>query len=191
MPPVPIGLKFSYKEKAEWKEKFLRNEYINGPFDKLAPEDQDFLKVYDIKSIVIIPIFLQDHFWGFFSIDDCKRERTFTEEEIDILHSASLMMASAINRHIMFAERLKAEDDLRLARDAAEAASHAKSSFLANMSHEIRTPMNSIIGFTELAMDDDIPLMTRDYLNKINETSEWLLHIISDILDISKIESGK
>ena len=73
---------------------------------------------------------------------------------------------------------------------AAEAASVAKSSFLANMSHEIRTPMNSIIGFSELAMDDDITAKTRDYLNRINENSKWLLQIINDILDISKVESG-
>ena len=72
----------------------------------------------------------------------------------------------------------------------AEAASIAKSSFLANMSHEIRTPMNSIIGFSELAMDGDITPKTRDYLNKINENSKWLLQIVNNILDISKVESG-
>ncbi len=71
------------------------------------------------------------------------------------------------------------------------AASDAKTLFLANMSHEIRTPMNSIVGFSELALDDDIPTRTRDYLNKITENAEWLLQIINDILDISKIESGK
>jgi len=190
-PPVPIGLKFSYLEKPRWKEMFLRNEYISCPVKNLPQEDQNFIGVFEIKSIVIIPIFLRNDFWGFFSIDDCIHERTFTEEEIDILHSASLMMANAINRHNMFVIMQKAENDIRLARDAAEAASFAKTTFLANMSHEIRTPMNSIIGFTELAMDDDIPSKTRDYLSKINENSEWLMEIINDVLDISKIESGK
>jgi CheY-like chemotaxis protein len=66
-----------------------------------------------------------------------------------------------------------------------------KSAFLAKMSHEIRTPMNSIIGFSELALDDDISSKTRGYLTKILENSEWLLQIINDILDISKIEAGK
>ncbi|MCL1940486.1 MAG: transporter substrate-binding domain-containing protein, partial [Synergistaceae bacterium] len=70
----------------------------------------------------------------------------------------------------------------------AEAASVSKSAFLANMSHEIRTPMNSIIGFSELALDDAIPTRTREYLNKILENSNWLLQIINDILDISKVE---
>ncbi|MCL2793337.1 MAG: ATP-binding protein [Spirochaetaceae bacterium] len=83
------------------------------------------------------------------------------------------------------------QEKLRLARDAAEAANLAKSSFLANMSHEIRTPMNSIIGFSELAQDGNIPPKTREYLNNISENGKWLLSIINDILDISKIESGK
>ncbi|MCL2443859.1 MAG: ATP-binding protein, partial [Treponema sp.] len=77
------------------------------------------------------------------------------------------------------------------AREDAETANKAKSSFLANMSHEIRTPMNSIVGFSELALGDDISQKTKDYLTNILENSKWLLHIINDILDISKIESGK
>ena len=88
-------------------------------------------------------------------------------------------------------EKRKGEDDLQIALEAAQAANYAKSAFLANMSHEIRTPMNSIIGFSELAMDDNISEKTRDYLLKIRNNSEWLLRIINDILDLSKIESGK
>ena len=78
-----------------------------------------------------------------------------------------------------------------LLRREAEIASLSKSSFLANMSHEIRTPMNSIMGFSELALDDEVSPRTKDYLNKIYTNAEWLLHIINDILDISKVESGK
>jgi len=80
---------------------------------------------------------------------------------------------------------------LQVAAEKADTANRSKSEFLANMSHEIRTPMNSIIGFSELAMDDSIPPKTKEYLSRIMENSEWLLQIINDILDISKIESGK
>jgi len=72
-----------------------------------------------------------------------------------------------------------------------ELASNAKTAFLANMSHEIRTPLNSIVGFSELAIDNEIPPKTKNYLTNILENSEGLLQIINDILDISKIESGK
>ena len=83
------------------------------------------------------------------------------------------------------------EEKLRETAHNAQAASVAKSVFLANMSHEIRTPMNSIMGFSELAMDDNIPVRTREYLSKILENTKGLLQIVNDILDISKVESGK
>jgi len=83
------------------------------------------------------------------------------------------------------------ELQLQEAVQKAQSASVAKSAFLANMSHEIRTPMNSIIGFSELAMDDNIPSRTREYLGKIMENAQGLLQIINDILDVSKVESGK
>jgi len=75
--------------------------------------------------------------------------------------------------------------------DAASAVSRAKTEFLANMSHEIRTPMNSIIGFAELVLDDKLLPRTKEYIDKILENAEGLLHIVNDILDISKVESGK
>ena len=80
---------------------------------------------------------------------------------------------------------------LRKSIEDAKTASKAKSVFIANMSHEIRTPMNSIVGFSELALDGETSDKTRDYLGKIHTNAEWLLQIINDILDISKIESGK
>ena len=76
-------------------------------------------------------------------------------------------------------------------RREAEAMSISKSIFLANMSHEIRTPMNSILGFSELAIDGEASPKTRDYLGKIRTSADWLLQIINEILDISKVESGK
>jgi signal transduction histidine kinase/DNA-binding response OmpR family regulator/HAMP domain-containing protein len=84
-------------------------------------------------------------------------------------------------------EKVRAEHE----RTRAEESSRMKSVFLASMSHEIRTPMHGIIGFSELALDDNIPLKTRNYLSKIKTSAESLLLIINDILDVSKIEAGK
>jgi len=83
------------------------------------------------------------------------------------------------------------QKELEKALDAAKAANNSKSVFLANVSHEIRTPMNSIMGFSELALDGDFTPKTREYIENIRTNAKWLLEIINDILDISKIESGK
>jgi signal transduction histidine kinase/CheY-like chemotaxis protein/ABC-type amino acid transport substrate-binding protein len=80
---------------------------------------------------------------------------------------------------------------LERARDQAEAASRAKSTFLANMSHELRTPMNAIMGMTSLALRHAEDPKLRDQLQKIDAASTHLLHVINDILDISKIEAER
>ena len=115
---VGINLKFPYSARPGWEDMFLRGEHINGPVFELSQSEQDFLSPYNIKSIVIIPLFLQEKFWGFFSLDDCHRERTFTEEEIDILRSASLMMASAVNRYKQTAKIRDAHEQMKTLLDA-------------------------------------------------------------------------
>lgn len=76
--------------------------------------------------------------------------------------------------------------------DLAEKANKAKSTFLFNMSHDIRTPMNAIIGFTTMAKKHlDEPELAKDYLDKVDMSSQHMLHIVNDILDMARIDSGK
>ncbi len=87
--------------------------------------------------------------------------------------------------------RKEAERNLIAARDAAEQAIRIKSQFLANMSHEIRTPMNGVIGFTDLLLAEELPPEHRDLAASIKSSSEGLLQIINDILDVTKLDSGQ
>lgn len=89
------------------------------------------------------------------------------------------------------AVRRSTEEQLILAKEAAEAASRAKSDFLANMSHEIRTPINGIIGMTEVSLTTDLAPEQREYLEIVKASADSLLQIVNDILDFSKVEARK
>ncbi len=88
-------------------------------------------------------------------------------------------------------QRKQTETALRNAQAASDAATAAKSRFLANLSHEIRTPMNAIMGMTHLALLDELPEKARNYVDKAHRSAANLLQILNDVLDVSKIESGK
>jgi len=83
------------------------------------------------------------------------------------------------------------EKGLLLSKERAEAANRAKTNYLANLSHEFRTPMNVIVGFTELLIDESLTAQQTEYVNTIHVSSKHLLGLINNVLDLSKIESGK
>jgi signal transduction histidine kinase/CheY-like chemotaxis protein len=176
---------FSYRDSLpEWEERLSKGEFIDGILRTMPEKERDRLAPYGIISILVIPVFLQNMFWGFVSFDDCHREREFQEGEKSILRSGALLIANALMRNEM-------TQSLVQAREKALSGTRAKSDFLANMSHEMRTPMNAIIGMTAIAKTAS-NIERKDYcLNKIDDASSHLLGVINDILDMSKIEANK
>jgi len=97
---IPVGFHIPESEKPGWKKLFLRGDHINSPLSALPESEREFFDTYRIQAIVAIPMFIENNFWGFFSIDDCRRERIFSNDEIRILTSVALMMSNAVNRNL-------------------------------------------------------------------------------------------
>lgn len=158
-----------------------------------------------IQSIALMPVHSRGEFIGFIGFDDCGEERIWQTDELESLRAAAAGLGGAIQRRKMEdamsarAEELSRSrhvalslmEDAQQAVAAAEKASVAKSAFLAMMSHEIRTPLNGVIGFTDLLLGEELPPRHAEIVSTIRSCGNSLLGLISDILDLSKIESGK
>ena len=143
----------------------------------------DIVRSLGVQVYACHPLMSQGKVLGTLSFGSRARP-TFTEDEL------TLMKAVADHVAIAF-ERSRFLENARRHAEEAQTASVAKSQFLANVSHELRTPMNAILGMTELALSEDLSPTVRDYLNTTKESADALLELLNEVLDLSRIESGK
>ncbi|WP_333118220.1 PAS domain-containing hybrid sensor histidine kinase/response regulator [Microcoleus sp. S11D4] len=126
----------------------------------------------------------QNRLWGLLVAHQCGGPRAWTDSEVDLLGRLSVQLAIAIQQSTLF-------EQAQQAREAALEASRMKSLFLANMSHEIRTPMNGVMGMTDLLLKTNLTPEQLDFVQTLKLSSQNLLSIINDILDLSKLEAGE
>lgn len=159
----------------------------------------DLLNQFEIKANLVVPILQADNLWGLLIAHHCSSQRQWHSSEIESLRQISVQLAIAIQQCTLFeqakteiTERKLAEQALRKAVRAADAANLAKSEFLSSMSHELRTPLNAILGFSQVMVrDSSLKNEHQQHLQIINRAGEHLLSLINDILEMSKIEAGK
>ncbi|HEY9763969.1 MAG TPA: ATP-binding protein [Trichocoleus sp.] len=164
-----------------------------------------FLKQVQVRSKLVAPIVVNHQLWGLLIAHQCTYQRQWQPWEPEFLQHIAEHLAIAINQAQLY-QRLQQQtqnlescviertQDLRDALAAAQSANRAKSEFLATMSHELRTPLTCIIGLSATLLRwsfGELSDRQREYLNTIHSSGEHLLALINDILEVSKIESGR
>jgi signal transduction histidine kinase/DNA-binding response OmpR family regulator len=145
-----------------------------------------------VGALIVVPFVTKGRVIGTITAANRINQRVFTPHDVELLMALTTQAATVIENVRLYEETRQAKEEAEQARARAEVANHAKSDFLSRMSHELRTPLNGILGYAQILKNDaDLSRRQADGLSVIQQSGEHLLTLITDILDLAKIEAGR
>lgn len=177
-----------------WNEKIISdNAIVIHKLEDLPPEassEYDILSAQNIKSILVEPLIINGAAWGYVGVDFVKNYDSLDDIAIQWFTSVAGIMSLSIQlRQSQDTDRMIREE-LIAQKEKAEELNMLINSFIANVNHEIRTPLNSIVTFSELLIETEDYQERKEFYSIVKRNSEWLTRIVSELLNVSKIQSG-
>ncbi len=179
------NFQIDYKKMPSWQEMLEKRKMILGFFRRSLPEDiQQFVVENKMDNLYVFPLIIQNENYGSIIFEN-EESKEWDNAEISYLKMVSVLVSGLLNNQIK-------EQALLEAKNQAEESDKLKSAFLANISHDIRIPMTSIIGFSDLLVDDDLSISEREkFVELITKSGQDLLNLVDNIIDIAKIETNQ
>jgi PAS domain S-box-containing protein len=185
-----------------WQAVLSSGRALQGVVRNLPANERGPLEAEGVRSLVIVPVFVGDRWWGFLGFDDCEGERQWPVAEVEALKAAADTLGAAIGRAQAEDQRAEAERRYRTElqrserseREAAErlrALDEMKNTFLAAVSHELRSPLTSILGLSLTLEQQELPPEDRrDLLARLAQNARKLDRLLKDLLDIDRLSRG-
>ncbi len=170
-----------------WLVRFIGGDMVHvNARDEVVMKSGEVKRMFErhgIRSLVMFPVFTEKRFSGFIGASNSMDDRGWEKDETSLFKMTAEIIGIGL-------EKRDAESRLKDALVRAERADREKSAFVANVSHELRTPMNGIVGFSEILLKEETSPEKREYMEAIKQSSRHLSFLLSDLIDLSKIETG-